>query len=57
METKLDTSRYSKDDNRPLPLGKHKKIRNGEKWTWWRNHTESNTKSYKISLAKVQRSL
>ena len=26
VETKFDTSRYSKDDNRPLPIGKYRKI-------------------------------
>ena len=26
VETKFDTSGYSKDDNRPLPIGKNKKV-------------------------------
>ena len=26
VETKFDTSGYSKDDNRPLPMGKYRKI-------------------------------
>ena len=26
MEKNFDTSKYSKDDNRPLPIGKNKKV-------------------------------
>ena len=26
MKKRLDTSRYSKDDNKPLPIGENKKV-------------------------------
>ena len=38
-EKKFDTSRYSKNDNRPLPTGKNKKCyRHGEKRTNQKSH-------------------
>ena len=30
VEKRFDTSRYSKDDNRPLPIGKNRKVRSNE---------------------------
>ena len=40
VEKRFDTSGYSKDNNRSLPIGKNKKKKDrpDEGWTRWKNH-------------------